>query len=332
MKKNERVNLGAVIRVLLALIPIIFGMPTVAMVFCAYIISMYFLTCGPLTFIAGSLCSVVISMFLYGTISETGQLDGLFLAAESILCALSCSVTIMKKKNFFYGVYLAAVAYLSLSFINISQQAHKVGISVAEFLTDAPIKLARIQLEGILENANVGNELINNIINMIKELAVMMIPSVLVIISVVIGYIMMWIISYPFRKTEVFPKHSFAQIRFPRVAAGIIAIAALLWIVAPANLKYICANVVFILCALAFFSGMSLVEFFLKKKIKSFFGRLIIHTVLYMFSLSVAGVSPFINIFTIYTVLAMIDSFVDIRRRTLKGNQKNRREADETQG
>ena len=73
-------------------------------------------------------------------------------------------------------------------------------------------------------------------------------------------------------------------------------------------------------------------EFFIRKKIKSIFGRFIIHAILYMFSLTFAGANPFVNIFTIYTVLAMIDSFVDFRSKDQKKNQQNRREANETQG
>jgi len=318
MKNTDKINFGVILRVLVALLPIFFGMPTLAMVFCAYVIAMYFLTCGPLTFIAGSLSAIVISMFLFNGISEAAQIDGLFLAVEAILCAVACAITIMKKKSFFSGVYMASLAYFVPSFINTGRQASEMGMSVAEFLTDIPMQMVKMQFEELSESIGAEIALITDVMNKLSEIIVMMVPSVLVVSSVIIGYIMMWIIAFPFRKNEMYTHYSFAEIKFPRIAFFIMLLAGASWLIVPDELKYISLNVVFILSSFSFFAGMSLVDFFMRKKIRNIFGRLAIHMALYTFSMPVASVSPFVNVLTIYTVLGIIDSFVNIRKRISK--------------
>ena len=53
--RKERLNFGVVLRTIVSLLPMIFGIPTLAIITCSYNIAMSFMVFGPQTAFAASL-------------------------------------------------------------------------------------------------------------------------------------------------------------------------------------------------------------------------------------------------------------------------------------
>ena len=183
---EERVNFGIVMRTAFSLIPLLFGLPTPAMVLCAYNISMSYMVCGPITAVASSLCTVCLSMVL------CGQLQGLYIGLQAVLCAAACIYAVRKKSGFYTGMRLAAAAYLLPSCADLYFSAKKAGESIADFLTKQPLELMKSQLHALCAQVGTGTESVDALLSVITKFTVMIIPSVLIISSTVIGYIIMW--------------------------------------------------------------------------------------------------------------------------------------------
>lgn len=303
MMQREKINLGTVLRIGISLLPILFGLPTLAVVFCAYSIGMSFLMCGPMTGIVSSLCAICISMFFCKGYGESAQLQGLFIGLEAVLCALGSAYTLIRKKSFFEGVWMTSLGFLIPSFISILQLANKAGESIAGYLTKEPVMLLKEQFSVMFEQAGLNNDILNSLIEAVSNITIMIIPSVIILSSIVIGYIIMWLVYFPFRKISDTPKHSFAQICMPKTATVVMLVSFALWLVfAKEEISYIPINIFFILAGLSFFHGMSLVDFFMRKRIKGLIIRILIHFLV------------FINIFAVYIFISIIDSFVNIRK------------------
>ena len=302
--REERLNFGIIVRVLISLLPILFGWNLVAMIMCAYNIAMSFIICGPLTALVSSMSAVCVSMFLHGMYGEGAKLDGLFLALEAILCAAGCIYAIFTKKGFYKGVWLSAIGFLIPSFVSLKYYASKAGLSVAQFLAEPSFSLYKEQFAEMAKQMPDNEKLLNEVADAVYQITISVIPSVLIIASLVIGYIVMWCISAQLRKI---PKsgivHSFSQIRVPKTAVVIMLLSIFLYITnMEAEIGFIFLNLFIIMFMLCAFSGISFVDFYLRKSIKSKFVRVLIYF--------------FLNIFPLYVLIAIVDSFANFRKLT----------------
>lgn len=84
------------------------------------------------------------------------------------------------------------------------------------------------------------------------------------------------------------------------------------------KLEYVFINVFVVLGSLCFFSGLSLVEYFLRKKFKNPFPRIIIHFVIYSILSGLVLFIPFANYLTVYILIGAVDAFADFRKITKK--------------
>lgn len=314
--RQEKVNFQIIWKILVALLPILLGMPTVAMVICAYNIAMTFLCIGPVTALVASLCSICISMFFCGSYGEVAKLQGLFLGLEAALCGAMCAYTIIRKKGFYNGVWLAGGAFLILSFTELYNSAAKAGMSVAQYLTGAPMELFRMQAASLSEGGvNIPAETIETLIGAIERITVMMVPSILVISALGVGYGVMWLVTAQMRKLPVGITHSFAKVKLPKTAVVIMALCLAAFLINPqGKLSYISLNALIVLAAVSFFAGMSFVDFYLRRFVKSTLLRVILHIFVFVFSTAFSGVSPYVNVFTVYILLASVDAFADFRK------------------
>ncbi|MBR1969955.1 MAG: DUF2232 domain-containing protein [Clostridia bacterium] len=315
--KQERINFSIILRIALSLVPIFFGMPTVAVVLCAYNIAMTITLIGPVTTLVSSLCAVCFSMFFCGLIAPGGELQGLYNALEAVLMGLGAGTIFVKRESFYKGVWISSGAYLVVSYINVMQESHKVGMSVAQFLTEAPFQSISVQISAMLSEMKLDETAIISVIELIKSTTIMIIPSMLIISSVLIGYAVMWFVKNSLNKLPIKEKidHSFATIRMPKVMAVFMILSLVLsFVIKNEEAGFVLINVFAVLASLGFFSGMSVVDFYLRKKIKNIFGRLCIHLAIYFFSAFITGIIPFANIFIVYTLMGATDAFVNIRR------------------
>lgn len=312
---EERVNFGIVMRTAFSLIPLLFGLPTPAMVLCAYNISMSYMVCGPITAVASSLCTVCLSMVLCGFFGAAGQLQGLYIGLQAVLCAAACIYAVRKKSGFYTGMRLAAAAYLLPSCADLYFSAKKAGESIADFLTKQPLELMKSQLHALCAQVGTGTESVDALLSVITKFTVMIIPSVLIISSTVIGYIVMWCVCAPLRKTPMRVPHSFAMIRTPKTV--VLLLAAALGAAALSDnstVTYAAVNVAMIFSAVCFFGGMSIADYYMRRVIYSTVLRVIIHFIIYILSAALSGVTLYVNIFTVYILLGAVGAFVNLRR------------------
>lgn len=315
--RQERLNIGLIFRIGISLLPIIFGMPSVAMVLCAYNIAVSFILCGPLTSLVSALVSVCISMFFFGSFGEAAKVQGLFLSLEAILCAAACIYAIIVKRSFFFGVWLAALGFLLPSFMSLRYEATAAGVSVAQFLTDMPVALMKEQMQLVLtqSGAQLDFSVIEKLLDSMHSLIVAVIPSILVISSVMVGYVVMWLVCLHQRKLKGGVSSSFALIKIPRTMVFVL-IASIVIAVLNINetITYVSMNVFLILAGICFFAGMSILDFYARGIIKNSVIRFIIHILIIMTSSTITAISPFINLFTIYALVAALDAFINLRK------------------
>lgn len=331
--REEKIRFSIIWKIIMSLLPILFGMPTLAMVLCSYNIVMSFLFMGPLTMVVASLSGVGLSMFFCSSFGEGALLSGLFLGLEAVLCAIACIYTVVQKKGFYPGVFSSSLMFLLVSFTELMKQSQTAGMSAAEYLTSVPIELSRMQLASFSESGvNIPAETIEKLLSQLRELTVMIVPSVLVISSLAVGYAIMWLVVSNLRRIPGGMKHSFSEIRLPKITALIIVLAFILFVMNPkGSLSYVFLNVLIILLALYVFSGISILDFYMRRFIKNTFLRIIIHVFLIVSTAVFMGVSPYLNLFVVYVLLALIDSFVKLRRplKREKGGEEDVKEAGE---
>lgn len=218
-----------------------------------------------------------------------------------------------EEKGLFYRHLYVCGSVLVLSVANLRILSSKAGQSIADFLTAAPLEFLKTQAETVPAGNAVSADNITKLIDYIGKITVMLLPSVLVVSSVVVGYIVMWCVAVSLKRTPLSMNHSFAQLKMPKSAFFVMIAVFLLWHIG-GKAAGVLGNVFAILWALFFICAVSLVDFFLRKAIKPAFLRVIIHFVIYSVFSVLVRINPFVNIFVLYVILASVDSFVDLRR------------------
>jgi len=319
--KEERINFGVILRIALSLLPVLFGMTFPSMVLCSYHIVLSFLIFGPTTCVIGSLSTIGLSMMFCGMFGAAGELQGFYLGLQAVLCAAGCIYAIMGKRGFFTGAWLAAAGFLIPSYINMYTMAHSEGKSLAVFLTEIPIEMSKMQFDAMAQQTNIDMSVLSALMEKLFEFMTMIIPSILIVTSIAVGYIVMWVVCSsmrrpPFSDSQYAIKHSFGEITVPKTVSILAVITFVLTIVVKNEaVAYVLANAAVVFGSLCFFGGMSVVDFYMRRIVHSMFLRLTIHFVLYMFSAFMAGVNPYMNIFTIYILIGILASFVNIRAK-----------------
>lgn len=307
--KEEKLNFGIILRIGLSLLPILFGMPFPAMLWCSFNIAMSFIVYGPLTSLVSSLCAVCISMFFSGLFGEGAKLYGLYLALEAVLCAGACVYTVAKRKEFYSGVWLAAAGYLIPNVISLKTQAEGEGLNIAHFMTDEPVQIVRMQVEQISKTAslNMETEVIGKIIDIMHSAFIAIVPSMLVISGIIVGYIIMWCVCARLRSMPGSIQHSFSMIKIPRsmiilmLAALVVAFAG-----SDSTVGTVALNIFVTISYLCCFGGLSLADYFLRKPVKATPFRLLIYFGAFMSMSSILIIVFFFS--------GIVDSFFDFRK------------------
>ena len=214
--REENINFRIILRVALALLPALLGLTTPALIICAYDIAFSLILFGQGTCVIASLSAVLLSMLYCGLFGASAQMQGLFLGIEAVLCGVACGYSVTEKKNFYFGMWAATFGFLLPSCVNLYLVAGAKGQSVADFLTSSLLHEMRIQIDNVLVQAGLESGAFDSIINTIGKIIVMSIPSILVITSLIVGYIIMWIVCFALRKTPLNIKHSFSEIILPK--------------------------------------------------------------------------------------------------------------------
>ncbi len=328
--KKEKLNFGIIFRIGISLLPILFGMGIPAMVWCSFNIAMSYIVFGPLTSFVSSLSAICISMVLYGFAGGDGaKIEGLFLALQAIFSAFACVYAIAKKKDFFTGVWLSSIGFLIPFFLSLKNVATQAGLSITQFFAEKPLEALKAEYATIGKEAGIhlSAKQIDALFNMLREIMTKLMPSIIIIISIVIGYLIMWCINARLRNVPgIGFEHSFSKIRIPytMLAAAVLSLATAL-IGFNEDITFVALNAFSILFTICFFAGVSFIEFYLRQAVQSKVLRVILHVCIVMFSSNVVLFNGYVNIATIYAILAAVDTFFDFRKI------KKRRELRETE-
>ena len=156
-----------------------------------------------------------------------------------------------------------------------------------------------------------GGETVDLLSELIRNFTVMIIPSVLIISSMVLAYIVMWAVVAPLRRMPSHQKiHSFSHIKLPRICTVLTLILLALLFYCMGGGNTIVSTVALNISAMALFAGISLTDFFLRKAIKIKFVRFIIHIIITF------------NFFPIYILAAFVDSFANFRKLPKESDKK----------
>lgn len=333
--RQEKLGLGVIIRMLVSLIPILFGMPIIAVLLCAYNLVMSYVVFGPITCTVSSLCAMLISMLLYGfSFGGSAQMTGLFMALISILCAVGCMQCIRRRIDFFSGVWIASLCALVPLYIWLGYISAQEGMSVAAYFSSAVSELFNMAGSIVLEQMPVETGMSQEAFNMIAEYASvtagMLVPACVIVLSVFIGYVTMWAVNAQLRRTGYPIRHKFSKIRMPIPMALILIFAIVLsYLDLNETINAIALNVSIILAVFSLTAGISFIEYYLQKSnIRTFF-RVIIHFFILNSSLGMAAVSPLVNVYTGYMVIALADSLFNFRK--IGGSKKKEASDNETE-
>lgn len=312
--REEKLNFGIIIRIGISLLPLLFGYSLPAVIWCAFNIAMSFIAYGPMTSFVSSLCAVCISMFFCGLFGEGAKLEGLFISLQAILCAAACIYTVAGKKKFFSGVWLASIGYLIPSFLSAKNAASHFGQSVAQYLTELPFQMSKAEIMAGLGDPSLemyAGE-IERILGHLHNSLMLLVPATLIISSVVVGYIIMWCVAARIRSLPIKFDHSFSEIKIPRLMILFVAVSLILTLADFGKLSAISFNVFVVLLSFLFFAGVSFTEYFMRKKIKSGFPRVVIHIAIFFSLSAIAGFA--------YILITILDAFCDFRKIKKRGH------------
>lgn len=318
--RQEKLGFGVIIRMLVSLIPILFGMPIIAVLLCAYNLVMSYVVFGPITCTVSSLCAMGISMLLYGfSFGDSAQMTGLFMALISILCAVGCSQCIRRKVDFFSGVWIASLCALVPLYMWLNYISNKAGLSVSAYFSATVSELFNMAGSIVMEQIPVEMGISQEAFNMLAEhasvLAGVLVPACVIVLSVFIGYVTMWAVNAQLKRTGYPIRHKFSHIRIPLPMVLILIVAIVLsHLDLNKTVSAAALNVSIIMTVFSLAAGISFIEYYLQKSNIRTFLRVIIHFFILNSSLGMAATSPLINAYTGYIVLALLDSLFNFRK------------------
>lgn len=311
--RQEKLGFGVIFRVLISLLPILFEAPILATIMCAYNISMSFIVFGPLTAFVSSLSSICIAMFLGGTFGANGELAGFVLSIQAVLVSAGCIYGYLYKKRFSLGLALSTAGILIPQFLYIQHIASNEGLSIAQSIVPSVQDLVPIMTDTFTDmQVVVSAPEIYEIAVLVNKFAAILLPSIFIITSMVLAYIIIWSVSVQLRKLPIGMYHSFSLIKTPVVMSIVTVLSFIaLRVIGYMNVSYevvsVIMNMFVILFFIHLFAGISVADFYLRRKVKHGFLRAIIHVSLIVF-IPIAVIA--------YAILACIDSFANFRKIT----------------
>ena len=314
--REEKLKFGIIFRIAISLLPILFGMPAIAMIWCAFNIAMTFVIFGPRNSIVGSIAAIGVSMLFFESFGSGAMIEGLFLGLEIVLCAAGCIYALATRSSFYVGVWLSSAGFLIPSVMSLKTSADHSGVSIAQLITDEPMLFLKAQLEALLSQSGISDfSQIDSLISSVREMMMTIVPSVLLISAVVIGYIVMWCVCAQLRRVSKGNIHSFSEIKIPKTMVIIMLVALGLYLInLPQEAEFVLLNIVVVFGAFCFFAGISFLDFYLRRIVKNTILRVVVHFIIFMCASALTSISPFFNIAIVYAFIAMIDSFVNIRK------------------
>lgn len=314
--KESNYIMFVIVRLFMALIPLALGWPLLALCYCAYNLVMITIQRGPLF---GSIAIALTSMVGAGLCYAfgLGAAYGGFFALELMLASALCTVAVVTRRSFATGLLLTSVGYGLGSVMNLKYMAENAGLSIADYMfhkTGDLIDRAIISMGDSYQLAGQtysAAEIAYTVTNVLRS----MVPAAVIVSAMTAGYVIMWLVTRNLRGTPLNNGHSFAGIRLSLPAVGFGAVMLVLLFLGSDTAATVGINGLLIFISLAFFAGLSLVEFLLRLKMQSMIGRAAIHVLIFVGGYVVMAFMPLFNIFLLYALLGLVDCFASIRKR-----------------
>ncbi len=297
-------------RIMISLLPLLFGAPFLSFFLCAWNGAMAVILGGP---VRGGVTNAVTAALLVAlcALSGFGAAYGALMAAQIVLVSVVCSVCVLTRRPFSVGLISCAAAYGLVQLGGLKLQAEQAGLSIAENLLSGLNGPLRESFTAAIEQSGLDASLADRFFTAMEAAVRYSIPAALVIISLVGGYTVMWAVSHTLRETPVANGHSFSYIR-PGLAAVLYgAVMAALLLLNNKGLRIVAVNGLIVFAFLLFADGMSLADWLLRRKVRRVGVRMLIHCGL----LALGLLFPLLNVFLIYILAGLVDSFVPIRKR-----------------
>lgn len=324
--REDKLNFGVIIRSFVSLLPVVFGFPFLAIITCAYNIVMSFIVFGPLNAVTTSLCSVCISMLIGEFTGANGELYGFVIAIQAVLAAVGCIYGYLLKKRFSLGMYCATAGILIPDFIYTQSQAASIGLSVEQAIVPSAEEIKGIVHQTLMSvpeaELSFGAYEINIISMLVQKIVTMIIPSVFIISSLVLAYIIIWAVSVQLRKVSYGISYSFSYLKVSKIMSIIFIVlvnALIVLLILNYNLKIpesayvVILNMIMVIATICLFSGISFVDFYLRKAIKFTALRVLIY----------AGTLIAVPaVCMVYMIAGCVDGFADFRKLKKLCNKK----------
>ena len=321
MKESNYIAFLA-IRLFTALLPLALGWPLLAFCFCAYNLVMVTATRGG---VYGGIVSAATALAggLLCFACGYGAYYGIFFALQLVVAATFCSLTVITRKSFGAGLLAASVGYGLGNVLNLKHMANNAGLSIADYIYSHVEPIISQSVNTFFEqyptlaDGQLGIDP-QTAMNTFSTIMKAIIPASLITGAILAGYIVMWMVSRSLRDTPLDSGHSFANIRLsvPAVVFGAVMLALLF--VPGEMVSIVGLSGVLVFINLAFFSGLSLMEFLLRRKIKNTIPRVLIHIAFIAGGLMISAFFPLVNIFLLYALMGIIDCFASIRKRVIQ--------------
>ncbi|MCH5187083.1 MAG: DUF2232 domain-containing protein [Oscillospiraceae bacterium] len=292
------------LRPIMFMIPLLFGAPFISLCLCAFNAAMTIIGSGPFygaltEGVTAALAVMICSSMGLGI--HYGVLYALAIAAVSVTAA----ICVMMRRPFWLGFLLCSLVLGLVTMTGLHQSAARDGMTIAEKLFRGGSDI--LALLSDTTDSSVYQEYLQLLDSMTE-----LVPAFAALISMAGGYSVMWLVSRVLRPTPLNNGHSFSNIRIsaPTVIYCIIMALAL---AAPVPLIRIAAkNMLTVFIFIFFVAGMSFVEFLLRRKVKKFNIRLLIHS-----ALLICLIVPLINLYVIliYILIGLTDCFASFRER-----------------
>lgn len=319
--RENKFGLFAIIRPILFLLPLMLGSPFIAFCLCAFNAAMTIIESGPVY--GGIIEAVTAAASVFVCISMGfGTAYGVFFAMQIVLVSLVFAVCLLSRRSFRTGLLFSSAAYGLPSLINLKFEADDAGLSIADSILSGITGPMRESIDSVLSQNGVNSDFAEQIFDIIENTLRLCLPSILIIIAIVGGYAVMWMVSRPLRMTILDNGHSFGNIRLGYSSMAYAVIMAALLFIPGENVRVIAVNGLLVFAFLAFAAGMSLVDFLMRIKIKSYTARIFIHAAIIVFGSVLSSVMPLFNVFIIYILAGITDCFVSIRKRVTVSDEK----------
>ena len=279
----------------------LFGDGTISILLCVMMNSSFALSAGPISLGVGFVLSFVGVSILTGSATA-----GIFFALTAVLPPLCAWLIYTRKWSFsekmcaISTVFVVTFSLWEMNFIRLS------GISIHQTVQEIANNQEVLSLLGT-EDGDTYRKVMEMLIPYVEGI----VPGLFLIVAIIGSYLILSGMSrmvrfrYP-QMTKSIPEFRMLELPRPLMVLGIAAFAgAALVISQPAVI--LCLNVVMVIGFLAAVCGLSLIDFYFSRIVKSSFFRMVI----YIFVMNLTMFLPL----SALAIVGMVDSFGRFRRR-----------------